>query len=507
MIDTTMVEGLIPIAPLNALMRAASDGSLAARLVNTLLAAAIAWLLFRGYRWIAVRSSVLGRIVGATIVLRLTLGVALFWISFLRLPFALSLQIPAGLGFWQGALDARGYYLTASDGAYNGWLYPLASEVPAPLFVNVLALWLMAVGESPAAGLFLNACLYVLVSVVAVRVFAPTNDWRRDLPCITFVACISFSPALLLHSSQPLKEEFTTAVLCLSCLAMPACTPLFRGAPDRRSTWRSVVLAALAAGATTYVLGGVRWYLAYVVIGALALTFFVLAMRWRTTGLVRCFAGSAAILAVALLGFLASTGTVYAPSRIARTEQTGLWRFPSIAWNWLRNGRTGFLAAGGGTNMIVAIREDGGELGDIASAVPQTAGEHVRAAAIGAAALTLPISAFQALTGVTLSGGRGMLRFTDLDTVVQVSATVFAVVVLWRRRRGIGDRLPLAVYALTFSATLFLALAYVVTNFGTLWRMRPLALVPLWLTLVAVSPGVSATRATLDDDHGLRATA
>src|SRR5438093_5527181 len=152
---------------------------LAGHVIGSLVAGG---LVLVAYRWIRRRSAVLGAIVATAILVRAALGLILFWSSYLTLPLLDSLQTAGG--FWQVALDAEGYYQYATAAAEIGRFYPFNYGVPAPFYVNTLALWMMAVGVSPASAVFLNLCLYVVFVVLIVRAFAPANDWRRDLPCI-----------------------------------------------------------------------------------------------------------------------------------------------------------------------------------------------------------------------------------------------------------------------------------------------------------------------------------
>src|SRR5439155_878844 len=148
---------------------------------------------------------VVGAIVAMTILLRLAGGLALFWISYLTIPIAASHQI--GGGFWQLAPDATGYYQMAARVADAGPPFPLDRATPAPFFISTLGAWMFTIGVSPASGMFLNLCLYLALGGMMVWCFSPANDWRRDFPCIVGVAAYSFSPVVLFHSTQPLKDE------------------------------------------------------------------------------------------------------------------------------------------------------------------------------------------------------------------------------------------------------------------------------------------------------------
>jgi hypothetical protein len=70
-------------------------------------------------------------------------------------------------------------------------------------------------------------------------------------------------------------------------------------------------------------------------------------------------------------------------------------------------------------------------------------------------------------------------------------------------RRVIGDRLPFVVFALVLATTTAMLLGYVVTNYGTLWRLRSLVVVPLWLLVLALSEQTAArVRTTADSGPG-----
>jgi hypothetical protein len=121
-------------------------------------------------------------------------------------------------------------------------------------------------------------------------------------------------------------------------------------------------------------------------------------------------------------------------------------------------------------------------------AVPITIGEHLRVAATGIALIFVPVSLVQALTDVEIAGGRGLLWIVDLDTVVLDVASLLVLGLLWTRRDAVRDRLPFVVFSLILAATSAVLLGYVVTNFGSLWRLRSLVAIPLWILVVALAP-------------------
>jgi hypothetical protein len=548
------------------------------QLLHLLATAACGWLVLAAFRWIRHRSAVVGAIVGITILVRAVLGLALFWISYLEIPILASLQM--GGGFWLIAPDATGYYELAAGAADTGKLVSLNHAVPAPLFVDVLALWMRTLGVVPAAGMFLNLCLYVAFVMMVVWCFSPVADWRRDLPCIIGVAAYSFSPVVLLYSTQPLKDELSYVLIGLACLGIFAARRLLYGSRGPREALATGI-GAVAVGAATFGTTGIRWYNGAILLGSVVLVIAIFAIQRRPSRLPRYLVGSATVLVAAWLGFWGGSGPFYdrvlganlenilawqAPRNFSRAELTKsgtaairrIAAIPSDLINMTQISRTGFLASGGNTNIVVPLRDDAkaglaqeqlleahqrdsagyrkalAEMqagrrpqeaevrakrpessrpsgrttvlepegpsgspraaGDEFKAVPITVRDHVKTLGTGLAAVFVPVSLLGAVSRIKMPGSWKSWIVTDLDTVF-LDVTVFLVLaLLWRRRRYVGDRLPVVVFALIVSATSATLLGYVVTNYGTLWRLRAIVAVPLWVLVVALSPRAEADR-------------
>jgi hypothetical protein len=499
----------------------------------------LGWLVLTGYRYVRARSTVMASILGLAIIVRGVLGVALFTISYLHLPIAESLQV--GDGFWQPALDATGYYQLAAGAADAGTLFDGPSA--SPFYVDTLALWMNVVGISPAAGMFLNLCLYVALVVSLVWCFRPINDRRHDLPCIVVVAAYSFSPIALFNSTQPLKDELFAVLVAMACLGLLGIGRLMHSRAGV-SQWRHVAAGTLAVTAAVLAGAGIRWYYPIIVWSTLAVILALFAIVGRTTPLPRYLAGSAAVLLTVWVGFWAGSGP--ATYWMLAPDPRALAEFPSRLLTFVQVGRAGFLTSGGGTNIVVPLRSDAasgrarsGQLAreshdisarmiarrtgqaapasspappsstetappapppsaspslpspvpavDPGRAIPITMREQLGVLATGLAVVFVPISLVQTIVGIAIPGGRGLLAFADADTVYMDVVTIIVLAFLWRRRAAIGDRLPFVVFGLVLSAVTALLLGYVVTNYGTLWRMRPLVTVPLWVLVVALS--------------------
>lgn len=462
---------------------------------NVAAAVLVGWLLLKGYRSIRRHSQVLGRIVAAGILARAAVGLALFWISYLQLPVAASFH--SGDGFWQLALDARGYYQLATLGAAE--TLRDVESVPSPVFMRTLVLWMSLVGVSPASALFLNLSLYVVLMLALVWYYKPADDWRRDLPCTVGVAAYSFSPALLLHSTQPLKDNLACTLIGFACLGVLAIKGVIYRESDTAAV-RVLALGVLVLFAATFGMAGIRWYYAAMMLGAVAMVLCVFAIRGRSTPWLPYVRGCAVVLAAMSVGFLAGVGPTYRQF-LLETAIAGPQSVAAI----VEDSRTGFVKAGGRTNIgsdLTAVPPHPHGPAQSPRSVPVTRvsnapTHYLKALSLGAAFLFLPISLIAATSGIALEGGQGLLPFVDIDTIFQDAAIVCIFALLWNRRRDIGTRLPFVVFALVLSLASAVLMAYVVTNVGTMVRLRLLAMVPLWLLGMALSARLRADLPTV----------
>jgi hypothetical protein len=516
-----------------------SFGIIVAQLLHLIVAVAFGGFVWASYRWIRRRSAVIGTIVAITVLVRAAAGVALFWTSYLKLPIAESLQI--GNGFWLLFQDSLIYYSLAAEAATTGALYSFddITRHPSPFFDNTLAVWMMGVGISPAAGMFLNLCIYLAIVLFAVRYFAPLNEWRRDLLCIVGVGAYSFSPVVLIHSTQPLKDELSAALAALACFGMLGLTRLIYR-PRTLQDFAAIVTGTAAVALAVLGAAGTRWYYGAIIWYTLALVLAGLTIRGRKTSIPRYLVGTVLVLMVVGLAFRAGAG----PNAVVLSANlTGLWRStpppsgaeptpiggvisamataPFDLAKRVQSARTGFLSSGGGTNLVIPLRNGPAASGSARPALtpgagaapPLTAGpaatpaqtatafeppEYTRGiprnlrdvtkvVAFGLAVVFVPISVLKAVTGIEIAGGRGLLLVTDIDTVFQDATIVLVIVLLWKQRHAVRDRLAFVLFSLVLSGSTAVLLGYAVTNFGTLWRMRPLLAVPLWLLGVAAS--------------------
>jgi hypothetical protein len=463
------------------------------------IAFSVGWgcLLVLAYRWIRARSSLIGSIMAAGLLVRSLLGLALFWVSYLHLPVLRSLQV--GNGFWALTPDAKGYYDYAAAGADAG-VWGMNPGDASPFFVETLAAWMRLVGVSPAAGLFLNLSAYTALCVLVVRVFEPRNDWRADLPCAVGVATFTFSPVALLHGTQSMKEDMFALLIALVCLGLLWVTQALVFAEPAGGARRRYVAGLLLLAVAGLGISGIRAYYTVIVWLALGFTLTAFACTHRAyvrTHAIRYASGSLLVLGAIWLAYWQGSGPQYRGPRLTSAPA------PAGAIEALQQVRTGFAAAGGETNMVpnnkvARARPPATANGPKATIrapeviPPPDAGQAVllaaRATSVGIAAEFVPISLLKAANVVTFSGGRGLLPIADLDTIFLDVSLATCLVILYRRRSLIGRRLPFVVCLLALSALTACLLAYVVTNFGSLFRLKTMVAVPTWLLCLAVSP-------------------
>jgi hypothetical protein len=476
------------------------------------------------------------RIVLAGFLVRALLGQALFWISYLRLPFARSLQL--GDGFWFFAVDGPFYMGYASDLAARGAAAMLlhAQSYPSMFFVQLLSLCVVAFGSVASIALLLNCAAYLLTCTL-IRRISPTQNKVA-------LAAIAFSPASILFAMQPLKD----ALFMLLIVAMVAA---FRRYEDLwRDSARPVPLldCTLAMCAVLYALGGIRWYFSVIAWGSAAIFLIVTVLQARRK--VWGFFASAMLLV--LLAQAIRLGAPDLPPSFERllNPKTALeWR-PKASQEHLATVQRGFDTTPGATTIAqggalaqsetapeepatetvaqvevaevkvpkVEVAEVKGAKGetppqtesappapaaaptkpapppvtatvvavepsappDIAPATPvaaQSAWIHLPKSALrivtGFTAMFLPRFVGESLGLIRVGGGRGLWLFAEMDTLVLDAVLLYAILSC---ARAVLQRRAKLTATFVFCVLLFVMTAgpmvYTVNNFGTMFRLR-----------------------------------
>jgi len=433
--------------------------------------AALVAILVLAYRWMRKRSRVFAAWFACGLIGRALLGGALFLISFWQLPIRPSLQL--GGGFWALALDGRTYFDVAAHAAATT-IRGITDDFPSPFYLRSLAIWLRIFGTVPPSAILFNltcyACTATLVLVAAQRDDRTTDSAAATLTLVGLTIC----PALILFGTQPLKDPLSVALV----VAVVAGFRLWSAdaAVAVVSSGKLAGLVLMAIG--VYAMAGIRAYFSgFMIAGIAAATAWIVAAAAQLSARLRTLALNAVLLAVLWMMFAAGGGPYYRDyMRFARNTVFG----PDSVIGALDTARTGFIATGGATSFApIPPPPEAVEGFERRSRGPGLAAR-LRATVIGCMVIMVPVSILRALSIVSFSGGRGLLLITDFDTIV-IDLTVLACI-LWtmKSRRSWRSLDPALLFAVVLAATTCLALAYVVTNFGTLFRLRLMAAAPLW---------------------------
>jgi hypothetical protein len=441
------------------------------------LYAALVWFLLWTFRWTRTRSPLLAIVLALGIIVRAVLGSLLFAISYFELPFLRSLQL--GGGFWTLAVDARSYFQAAASAAHLG-IASVPEGSASPVYVRLLALWMDLVGVSPASAMLLNLVCYVLVAVLVVAAS------RVILPAAMALAAVTLSPALIIFGTQALKDSFCVALIVLAMAGVRTWINALHGiANDPR---RDGVLGATCLSGAVFGLAGVRAYFAlFVILAVCAMAVASIATAISRTERLKRLASHAALVPLLWVMFMIGGGAYYAYYGSVVNAALG-HPFQTIAE--LDGARAGFVATGGATS-VGDMASDDVPSPPLASAGITGSGVLARAlrTARGGAVLFLPITLLRGLSIVSFTGGRGLLLITDLDTLVMDAGIIAGLLLLFRTRRQACST-PIMIFALVLAVLTTVSLAYVVTNYGTLFRLRLLAAAPIWVLPAFIRPTV-----------------
>jgi hypothetical protein len=414
-------------------------------LLQFVLAAAACFGLWRFWRTLRGR----GRsslIIAAGFLIRALGGQALFWISWLRLPFARSLQL--GNGIWVFAIDGQWYLGFANQLIHRGAgaIAAMGTFYPSHLFLQLLTIFTAAFGVVASTAILFNCLAYLATCALILRL----SDTRTNFA----LAAIAFGPSTILWSLQPLKDTFFDLLIVAMAAAWLRWQEQWRA--DAAPKWSSILATAAAMLVVIYEMAGTRWYFATFVC-FLSVLFFVMTRRSRTALIASAilFLVMTQVLRIGGLGdipipvrrFLDPRPSVAAPYKPAAVTQ-----FAAVS-------RRGFENTPGATTIVPARPNE-----------PPVA--------VGLTAMFVPRMLGQALGLMHIGGGRGFWFVAEIDTLV-FDAVIF-LAIFWCLR---GRATPLSVLlALLFAVTAG-SMAYTVTNFGTLFRLRQMVYV-----IAAIAP-------------------
>ncbi|HKS26097.1 MAG TPA: hypothetical protein VJZ76_25120, partial [Thermoanaerobaculia bacterium] len=303
-------------------------------IIQVFLTAAACYGLWRLFVWSAAAMPPLAkRIVVAGFLIRAVIGQALFWISWLRLPVARSMQIGDGIWFF---IDGWWYMSYARHLLNEGWMATLTltdARYPSRVFVQLLTACVALFGDQASVAILLNCAAYLATCAILVRL-----QPRGNGAVLFALAAVSFGPGMIVWALQPLKD--TVFVLFIAALVY-VCARW----QERPRLSLGVAIVVLA-----YALSSIRWYFGLVVWLALGLFFVITALRTRHRVVL---IAAAALLFAVLAQAVRLGGQEDIPIGIRemldpRPRIAALWR-PSKATQTVTNIRGGFERTRGAT--------------------------------------------------------------------------------------------------------------------------------------------------------------
>jgi hypothetical protein len=455
---------------------------------QTVLLMAAGVVLFRVWRATVPAQRWLRIVVAAGFLTRAIAGQALFWISWARLPIARSMQ--PGDGLWFFALDAQTYFTNAVAGATGGlWaIITFNRAVPSVMYVKTLAIAVWLFGRVTSVALLIN--LFCYLGAIWIIVAWSRREPRARAAAAVAITAISVSPAFLLWSLQPLKDSFFQFlyVAFIACCAEWQRASLATRRPPKRIGTGAILIVLFFA------LAGTRWYFAVALLGAV--TIFVFLTAFRTPARRLAAVAVALIVMLVLSQALVGGAGPWLPEPIAaaltpRTFVEAMKKLPASLLETVESNRSALDSAGGATVIRVGKR--------LQPSGPQplpvsTSASRITRLLTGIVAIFLPRSVGEWLGLIEIGGGRGMLWFTDIDTLIFDVALLFAAWLLMAGFR-VAYRDPLTWLILMLTLMVGVPLAYSVSNFGTLFRYRDIVYLGCLLAPLAVasaSPAASA---------------
>src|ERR1043166_9081019 len=313
--------------------------------LQTVLLIAAGVALYALWRAAAPRERWLYLAVAAGFLARAFLGQLLFWISWARLPLARSLQL--GDGLWVFAQDASWYFpealRVAGDGVRAIVMYDRGAS--SVMYEQVLSTFIYLFGVSTAVGILIN--LFCYAGTVGILVHWSRRQPRTAKAAALAIVAITFSPAFVLWSLQPLKDPFFQLLF----VAFVATCAAWQRAWITPGQWRTRLGTAALLVVLLFALAGIRWYFAAVLV--VVATLFMLLVVFQSERRVWSFA-SAIFVSFLLSQSLAISAAPYLPARLRailnpRTTLQAIRHAPSSVLAALEETRQGFDHPAGST--------------------------------------------------------------------------------------------------------------------------------------------------------------
>lgn len=453
---------------------------MAAAVTQTLLASIASFLLFMSLRRLR-SSQATDRLLAVGLFARAAVAQAAFWISYLQIPLGRSGQI--GGGFWFYGGDGAHYFERSVSSAREGTaaIFSIDQSAISPMYTQLLALVCALFGAVPSVSILLNCALFVATCAIVLALARDDCTGSR-----LALAGSSLSPALILWTTQPLKDVFIVFLLT----AFAGTAAWMMESWERGERGLRAVAPAVGAVVVLYSIAGVRWYLVLALLFASALPLLVVAWRSaeRGTALVSIVALYA--LGVVALSHMAGGFVPRAIQELFAKPSLGrISAAPAIPGQLLTGARSAF------ENLPAATRIAPGR------ALRWLPPPAARIAA-ASAALLVPPSLARAVALCEMGGGRGLWLFADADSVVFGLMLALAAVAAVRAFRSNGARAPLLWLVLITAAVLSVAIVYSVNNYGAMFRYRSMVFALLAIVPAAASRQAAKRSTTTSEPRG-----
>ena len=462
---------------------------------QTLLLCALLWLVWRALRWFRDRDPLVWRVVAFGFLVRSLGGVAAFFISYFQVPAFRGYILREGVWFF--ARDAALYFRWAEWFERRSFsdIVVTSAQIPSASYIQVLAVFCAMFGLVTSVAILINLITYLGTCAVITNWHGSREPVEKS--SIAALVFIAMSPSWILWSTQPLKDPMFAFLLVVVAWTLAEWARLF--ARDSVDWGRVSVVGAVFVLSLAFVTG-VRWYFGVLTLAA-AVFFHLLRIIAR-----RDFR-PAAVLSAALVLVIAGQvlpywGGVYVPRVIRGVLTLGVDSQRGQVFRTLDEHRRGFETTDARTQVrsgpvVRSLIAD--EVDDVVAKPPNAAQNRrgsmaetnaARGFLVGGLSMVCPRFIGQPLGLFEIAGGKGLWWFADADTLFFDGMIVIVAAMLWRNRKSGILKDPLVVTMIVFSVSVAGLLAYVVTNFGTLMRLRMLVFVFLALLPVAASAAI-----------------
>ena len=283
---------------------------------------------------------------------RALLSVALFWVSYLRLPLGRSLQL--GRGFWFYGVDAEYYFGYALETLSRGAtaILHVSPSYPARVFVQVIAVAVQLFGPIPSVGILINCFTYLGLCLLIARL--GTQDARITPVTTAALAAISFAPASILNSTQMLKDPFFHFLLVVALVVSLKWHDLWTSADaSGRRRVAGLFGCALLLLLCAYAITTIRWYFGILLLVSCAVLFLwqMITARQRVAAIVVNLAMLVLLARVADAGGLDDIPDYVRDILRMRAAPRTIASLPKSVVSNVENVRVGFERTPGATNI------------------------------------------------------------------------------------------------------------------------------------------------------------